>query len=134
MKIKTIFKINIALVFLQGLPLFISWFSPEFKMMLLSDVFGNNPSEDAIIMFDQFALVLGLVIVGIISLIYGSLSFNDINVLRRLSLLYFALAGFFALPDLISALKGEPTAPIPVIILGLIGIGLFYYGSRKGTI
>ena len=94
MKIKTIFKINIALVFLQGLPLFISWFSPEFKMMLLSDVFGNNPSEDAIIMFDQFALVLGLVIVGIISLIYGSLSFNDINVLRRLSLLYFALAGF----------------------------------------
>ena len=134
MKIKTIFKINIALVFLQGLPLFISWFSPEFKMMLLSDVFGNNPSEDAIRMFDQFALVLGLVIVGIISLIYGSLSFNDINVLRRLSLLYFALAGFFALPDLISALKGEPTAPIPVIILGLIGIGLFYYGSRKGTI
>ena len=134
MKIKTIFKINIALIFLQGLPLFISWFSPEFKMMLLSDVFGNNPSDDAIIMFDQFALVLGLVIVGIISLIYGSLSFNDINVLRRLSLLYFALAGFFALPDLISALKGEPTAPIPVIILGLIGIGLFYYGSRKGTI
>ena len=134
MKIKTIFKINIALVFLQGLPLFISWFSPEFKMMLLSDVFGNNPSDDAIIMFDQFALVLGLVIVGIISLIYGSLSFNDINVLRRLSLLYFALAGFFALPDLISALKGEPTAPIPVIILGLFGIGLFYYGSRKGTI
>lgn len=134
MKIKTIFKINIALIFLQGIPLFISWFSPEFKMMLLSDVFGNNPSEDAIIMFDQFALVLGLVIVGIISLIYGSLSFNDINVLRRLSLLYFALAGFFALPDLISALKGEPTAPIPVIILGLIGIGLFYYGSRKGTI
>lgn len=134
MKIKTIFKINIALIFLQGLPLFISWFSPEFKMMLLSDVFGDNPSDDAIIMFDQFALVLGLVIVGIISLIYGSLSFNDINVLRRLSLLYFALAGFFALPDLISALKGEPTAPIPVIILGLIGIGLFYYGSRKGTI
>jgi len=95
MKIKTIFKINIALIFLQGLPLFISLFSPEFKMMLLGDVFGNNPSDDAIMMFDQFALVLGLVIIGIIALIYGSLSFNDINVLRRLSLLYFALAGFF---------------------------------------
>ena len=134
MKIKTIFKINIALIFLQGLPLFISLFSPEFKMMLLGDVFGNNPSDDAIIMFDQFALVLGLVIIGIIILIYGSLSFNDIKILRRLSLLYFALAGFFALPDLINALKGEPTAPFPVIILGLIGLGLFYYGSRKGTI
>ena len=134
MKIKTIFKINIALIFLQGLPLFISLFSPEFKMMLLGDVFGNNPSDDAIIMFDQFALVLGLVIIGIIILIYGSLSFNDINILRRLSLLYFALAGVFALPDLINALKGEPTAPLPVIILGLIGLGLFYYGSRKGTI
>ena len=134
MKIKTIFKINIALILLQGLPLFISLFSPEFKMMLLGDVFGNNPSDDAIMMFDQFALVLGLVIIGIIALIYGSLSFNDINVLRRLSLLYFALAGFFALPDLISAFKGEPTAPLPVIVLGLIGLGLFYYGSRKGTI
>ena len=114
--------------------MFISLFSPEFKMMLLGDVFGNNPSDDAIMMFDQFALVLGLVIIGIIALIYGSLSFNDINVLRRLSLLYFALAGFFALPDLISAFKGEPTAPLPVIVLGLIGLGLFYYGSRKGTI
>lgn len=134
MKIKTIFRINIALIFLQGLPLFISLFSPEFKMMLVGDAFGNNPSTDAIMMFDQFALVLGLVIVGIMALIYGSLSFNDITVLRRLSLLYFALAGFFALPDLISAIKGEPTAPLPVIVLGLIGLGLFYYGSRKGTI
>jgi len=116
MKIKTIFKINIALIFLQGLPLFISWFSPEFKMMLLSDVFGNNPSDDAIIMFDQFSLVLGLVVLGIIAIIYGSLSFNDLDVLKRLSLLYFAFSGFFALPDLISGIKGEPTAPLPVII------------------
>lgn len=102
--------------------------------MLLSDVFGNNPSSDAILMFDQFALVLGLVIIGIISLLYGSLSFNDLEVLKRLSFLYFALSGFFALPDLISVLKGEPTAPLPVIILGLITVGLFYYGSRKGTV
>tara|TARA_X000000950_G_scaffold78464_1_gene98657 strand:+ start:1660 stop:2064 length:405 start_codon:yes stop_codon:yes gene_type:complete len=134
MKIKTIFKINIALISLQGLPLFISWFSPEFKMMLLGDFFGNNPSEDAIIMFDQFSLVLGLVVIGIIALIYGSLSFNDLDVLRRLSLLYFALSGFFALPDLISVIKGQPTAPLPVIIFGLIGLGLFYYGSKKGTL
>ena len=134
MKIKTIFKINIALIFLQGLPLFISWFSPEFKMMLLGDFFGNNPSEDVIIMFDQFSLVLGLVVIGIIALIYGSLSFNDLDVLRRLSLLYFALSGFFALPDLISVIKGQPTAPLPVIIFGLIGLSLFYYGSKKGTL
>lgn len=134
MKIKTIFKINIALIFLQGLPLFISWFSPEFKTMLLGDFFGSNPSNDAILMFDQFALVLGLVVIGIITAIYGSLSFNDLEVLKRLSLLYFALAGFFALPDLISVIKSEPTAPMPVIILGLISVGLFYYGSKKGTV
>ena len=134
MKIKTIFKINIALIFLQGLPLFISWFSPAFKAMLLGDFFGSNPSNDAILMFDQFALVLGLVVIGIITAIYGSLSFNDLEVLTRLSLLYFALAGFFALPDLISLIKSEPTAPMPVIILGLISVGLFYYGSKKGTV
>ena len=45
----------------------------------------------------------------------------------------FNLAGFLHF-DLISAFKGEPTAPLPVIVLGLIGLGLFYYGSRKGTI
>jgi hypothetical protein len=134
MKIKTIFKINIALILLQGLPLFISWFSPEFKMMLLGDFLGDNQSADAITMFDQFSLVLGLVIIGIIALIYGSLSFNDLDVLKRLSLLYFALAGFFALPELINVIKGNPTAPLPGIIIGLIGLGLFYYGSRKGTL
>ena len=134
MKIKTIFKINIALILLQGLPLFISWFSPEFKMMLLGDFLGDNPSADAITMFDQFSLVLGLVIIGIIALIYGSLSFNDLDVLKRLSLLYFALAGFFALPELINVIKGNPTAPLPGIIIGLIGLGLFYDGSRKGTL
>lgn len=134
MKIKTIFKINILLIFLQGLPLFISWFSPEFKSMLLVDAFGDNPSSDAVLMFDQFALVLGLVVIGIITAIYGSLSFDNLEVLKRLSLLYFAIAGFFALPDLISAIKGEPTAPLPVIVLGLISVALFYFGSKRGTI
>ena len=114
--------------------MFISWFSPEFKSMLLVDAFGYNPSSDAVLMFEQFALVLGLVVIGIITAIYGSLSFDNLEVLKRLSLLYFAIAGFFALPDLISAIKGEPTAPLPVIVLGLISVGLFYFGSKRGTI
>ncbi len=134
MNIKTIFKINMGLIFLQGLPLFISLFSPEFKMMLTTDAFGDKPSPDAITMFDQFALVLGFVILGIISLIYGALSFNDIKVLKRISFLLFALSGFFALPDLINVFTGQPTAPLPVIFMGLVSVGLFYYGSKKGTI
>ena len=134
MKIKTIFKINIALLFLQALPLYISLFSPEFKMMLTSEAFGSDPSPDALIIFGQFALVIGLLVLGVISLIYGSLSFNDISVLKRLSFLFFALSGFFALPDLINVFTGQPTAPLPVIIMGLVTMGLFYYGSKKGTI
>ena len=134
MKIKTIFKINIALLFLQALPLYISLFSPEFKMMLTSDAFGSDPSQDALIIFEQFALVIGLLVLGVISIIYGSLSFNDISVLKRLSFLFFALSGFFALPDLINVFTGQPTAPLPVIIMGLVTMGLFYYGSKKGTI
>ena len=134
MKIKTIFKINMAIITLQVLPLVISLFSPEFKIMLMTDAFGEEPSKDAIVMFEQFALVLGLTIIGIIIFLYGSLSFNDETTLKRLSLLFFALAGFFALPDLINVLSGQPTAPLPVIILGLISMGLFYYGSKKGTI
>ena len=134
MKIKTIFKINIVLIFLQALPLYISLFSPEFKMMLTSDAFGSSPSPDAIIMFEQFALVLGLLILGVISFIYGALSFNDINILKRISFLLFALTGFFALPDLINVFTGQPTAPLPVIIMGLVTLGLFYFGSKKGII
>ena len=134
MNIKTIFKINMGIIILQALPLIISLFSQEFKMMLMTDVFGGEPSQDAVVMFEQFALVLVFVIIGIITVIYGSLSFNDINTLKRLSFLFFALAGFFALPDLINVFKGGPAAQLPVIILGLISIGLFYYGSKKGTV
>lgn len=134
MKIKTIFWICISLIFLQGLPLFLSIISPEFKLTLVSDAFGSNPSEDAIIIFNTFALVVGLLVIGIIFLIIGTMSFTKINTLKRMSFLFFVLQGFFALPDLISFLKGEPTAPLPVIIMGLITLGLFYYGSKKGTI
>jgi predicted membrane channel-forming protein YqfA (hemolysin III family) len=134
MKIKTIFWICISLIFLQGLPLFLSIISPEFKLTLVSDAFGSNPSEDAIIIFNTFALVVGLLVIGIIFLIIGTMSFTEINTLKRMSFLFFVLQGFFALPDLINFLKGEPTAPLPVIIMGLITLGLFYYGSKKGTI
>jgi|TARA_X000001036_G_scaffold228881_1_gene213907 hypothetical protein len=134
MKIKTIFWICISLIFLQGLPLFLSIISPEFKLTLVSDAFGSNPSEDAIIIFNTFALVVGLLVIGIIFLIIGTMSFTEINTLKRMSFLFFVLQGFFALPDLISFLKGEPTAPLPVIIMGIITLSLFYYGSKKGTI
>jgi len=134
MKIKTIFWICISLIFLQGLPLFLSIISPEFKLTLVSDAFGTNPSEDAIIIFNTFALVVGLLVIGIIFLIIGTMSFTEINTLKRISFLFFVLQGFFALPDLINFLKGEPTAPLPVIIMGLITLSLFYYGSKKGTI
>ena len=134
MKIKTIFKINMVIIALQVLPLIISLFSSEFKIMLMTDAFGEEPSKDAVVMFEQFALVLGLTVIGIIIFLYGSLSFNDEGTLKRLSLLFFVLAGFFALPDLINVLSGQPTAPIPVIVLGLLSMGLFYYGSKKGTI
>ena len=102
--------------------------------MVYTCCFCLDPFTGAIIIFEQFAFILGLLIPGIISLVYGSLSFTDINVLKRISFLLFALSGFFALPDLINVFMGQPTAPLPVIIMGLITLGLFYYGSKKGTI
>ena len=134
MKIKTIFRINLVLIFIQILPLLLSLFLPEVLNALVKDAFGENPSSDAVKMFETFALVLGLTIIGIMFLIFGSMSFNDIDVLKRLSFLFFVISGFFALPDLIAFFSGDPTAPLPVIILGLITLGLFYYGSKKGTI
>ena len=134
MKIKTIFRINLVLIFIQILPLLLSLFLPEVLNALVKDAFGENPSPDAVKMFETFALVLGLIIIGLMFLIFGSMSFNDIDVLKRLSFLFFVISGFFALPDLIAFFSGDPTAPLPVIILGLITLGLFYYGSKKGTI
>lgn len=133
MKIKTIIKISIALLFLQLVPLLISYFSPEFKLALITESFGNTPSQDAVKMFELFSLVVGLMGIGICFLMYGVLTFSDLMVLRRLSFLFFMLMGFFALPDLIGAIKGNPTAPLPVIILNLIMIVLLLYGSKRGT-
>ena len=133
MKIKAIIKISIALLFLQLVPLLISFFSPEFKLALITESFGNTPSQDAVKMFELFSLVVGLMGIGICLLMYGVLTFTDLMVLRRLSFLFFMLMGFFALPDLIGAIKGNQTAPLPVIILNLIMIVLLLYGSKRGT-
>ena len=134
MKIKTIFWIAITCIFLQLLPLLATFFSPEFKLMLVSDVFGNEPSSDAITMFDQFAFVLSFVGLGFISMIFGAFSFDDLESLRKVSFLFFIFSIFWTLPDLLNLILGEPAAPIPIIILGLIQVGLFYYGSKKGGV
>ena len=134
MKIKTIFWIAITSIFVQLLPLLATFFSPEFKLMLVSDVFGNEPSSDAITMFDQFAFVLSFVGLGFISMIFGAFSFDDLESLRKVSFLFFIFSIFWTLPDLFNLILGEPAAPIPIIILGLIQVGLFYYGSKKGFV
>lgn len=134
MKIKTIFWIAIICLFIQLLPLLATFFSPEFKLMLVSDVFGNQPSSEAITMFDQFAFVLSFVGLGFISMIFGAFSFDDLESLRKVSFLFFIFSIFWTLPDLLNLILGEPAAPIPIIILGLIQVGLFYYGSKKGFV
>ena len=134
MKIKTIFGIAITCIFVQLLPLLVTFFSPEFKLMLVSDAFGNEPSSDSITMFDQFAFVLSFIGLGFISMIFGAFSFDDLESLRKVSFLFFIFSIFWTLPDLLNLILGEPAAPIPIIILGLIQVGLFYYGSKKGVV
>tara|TARA_Y100000813_G_scaffold38222_1_gene25927 strand:- start:801 stop:1208 length:408 start_codon:yes stop_codon:yes gene_type:complete len=135
MKIKTIFKIVITLGILQIMPLLISLFSHEFKVELTSDVFGATPSADAMLMFENFALVLSCVFIGVIFHMIGALSFSDESTLRRLSFLYFVFFGFVSLTDLIAVIQGSNmTAPLPVIIMGLVSLSLLYYGSKKGTV
>ena len=102
--------------------------------MLIAEAFGSNPSADAITMFETFALVVGLMVLGIVFVVIGATSFTDLDTLKRVSFLFFVLAGFFSLPDLIGFVKGDPTAPLPVILLGLVTMGLFYFGSKKGTV
>ena len=135
MKIKTIFLIVSATTFLQAMPLYLCLISEEFKIMLISDAFSiENVSSGLSIMFDQFAIVVSFIATGLIFLFIGATSFSDINTLKRLSFLFFVVMGFFALPDLISFIKGAPTAPLPVILLGLFSVGLLFYGSKKGVV
>ena len=95
MKIKTTIRLSLALMLLQLLPLLISLFSPEFMQILIADAFGDSPSNDAIVMFETFALVVALMGIGICFLMYGSLSFEDENVLRRLLLFILCHHGLF---------------------------------------
>ena len=133
MKIKKIFKIVIAIGFLQILPLMLSIFSTDFKLQLTSDVFGSAPSEETLMMFDHFALCMTALFLGLMFHMIGSLSFDDEYTLRRLSFLYFVFFGFICLTDLIAVLLGSSiAAPAPVILLGLVALGLLYYGYKKG--
>ena len=66
MNIKLFLEFVLLLFLFKWIPLFLSLFSPEFKLMLISDAFGANPSADAVTMFETFALVVGLIVLGII--------------------------------------------------------------------
>ncbi len=122
------------MMLLQLLPLFGAMISADFKTALILDAFGiETLSSDGDLMFDTFALVLGCVGLGIFFMIVGVTSIEDLAALKRLSLLLFVVMGFFALPDLINAFVGKPTAPLPVILLNLAALGLLLYGSKKGT-
>ena len=99
MKIKTIFWIAITCIFVQLLPLLATFFSPEFKLMLVSNVLGNEPSSDTISMFDQFAFVLSFVGLGFNSMIFGAFSFDDLESLRKVSFLFFIFSKFSTHPD-----------------------------------
>ena len=134
MKIRIVFWIAAVSTFLQALPLYLSMFSKEFKLILIGDFFGGSPSTDAVVMFDQFALVVGLLALGFSFICIGATKLKDLVELRRISFLLFVFSGFFALPDLISVSQGNPTAPLPVIILGLTNMVLLYYGYKKGVI
>ena len=134
MKLKTIFWIAAVLMLLQLLPLLGAMISPDVKAALILDAFGvDTLSTDGDLMFDTFALVLGCVALGIFFMMVGITSIEDLAALKRLSFLLFVVMGFFALPDLINAFAGKPTAPLPVILLNLAALGLLLYGSKKGT-
>ena len=134
MKIKTIFAIVAVLTFLQLLPLPLSLFNADFKEMLLLDVFGGTPSADAAKFFDNFAMVLGTLVLGLIFLLIGSMSFKDEAILRRLCFLYSVVWGFYCVPDLVSFITNDGmAAPAPVIAMGLISYVLLLYGSKRGT-
>ena len=134
MKIKTIFVVVAILTTLQMLPLAITFLSADFKDMLLADVFGENPSADAVKFFGNFAMVVGTLVIGLIFLLIGSMSFKDEATLRRLSFLYSVVWGFFCVPDLVSFITNDGmAAPLPVVIMGVVSFGLLLYGSKKGT-
>ncbi|MFL2628658.1 MAG: hypothetical protein ACJ0OQ_02730, partial [Candidatus Marisimplicoccus sp.] len=120
MKLKTIFWITAILTLLQVVPLFGALFSEGIKEALIQDAFGvSTLSPDGMLMFETFALVLGCVIVGVFFLIIGATSIKDLHALRRISFLLFVVMGFLALPDLINAINGDPTAPLAVIMLNM---------------
>jgi|TARA_B100001059_G_C17833449_1_gene586291 predicted membrane channel-forming protein YqfA (hemolysin III family) len=135
MKLKTIFWIAAVLTALQMLPLIGAMISPDIKAALVLDAFGvETLSPDGNLLFDTFVLVVGCIVTGIFFMIIGMTSIEDLAALKRLSFLLFVVMGFLALPDLINAFAGKPTAPLPVILLNLAALGLLLYGSKKGTV
>jgi hypothetical protein len=47
----------------------------------------------------------------------------------------FVFFGFVSSTDLVAVLQGSNmTAPLPVILLGLVSLALLYYSSKKGIV
>ena len=55
--------------------------------MLMADDVGDTPLETSVIMFEQFALVVGSMALGMVFMLIGATSFTDQAVLRRISFL-----------------------------------------------
>ena len=134
MKIKKIFAIVAVLTFLQLLPLPLSLFNADFKEMLLLDVFGLDSSANVTKFLDNFVMVLSTLVVGLIFLLIGSMSFEDEAILRRLCFLYSIVWGFYCIPDLVAFIINDGmTPPAPIIAMGVTSYVLLLYGSKRGT-
>ena len=101
----------------------------------MEDAFGSkiNHTKELTMMMDSFMLVVGLLYTGIAFVMIGTRSISDRTAKKRVSFLFFVIAGFAALPDLIAAIKAEPIAPLPLILMNLVVIGLLFYGSQKAS-
>ena len=59
----------------------------------------------------------------------------DVILIIDVVVIFVIVFGFVSATDLVSALQGSNlTAPLPVILLGLVSLSLLYYGSKKGTV
>tara|TARA_B100001057_G_C22278909_1_gene729933 strand:+ start:64 stop:477 length:414 start_codon:yes stop_codon:yes gene_type:complete len=135
MKIKNIFIITGSLSFLlMVFPVFLASAVPSIFEFFAIDGFGEGilDNKEALAVFDTFILVMSFMGAAIILPIFAAVTIKDLEIQKKLSLIFGLMLLLVAMPDFIGIIIGIAHAPLEMMVINTLIILFLFYGWKKG--
>jgi hypothetical protein len=109
--------------------------SPNIQSWIANDIYALDYfSETSNDLLNSLSLTLICTNIGAILFIVGISSMTDLDLLKRMCFLLFIMISFFALPQFIDMVLGNPTSPLVLLMLNFMSPCLLFYGYKKGIV